>query len=528
MKLPIGSIWRKTNHVRNKIPSYPKLSGNGPEVDVCIVGGGVFGLQTALKLQENGKSVAVIEADKIASGVSSHTTAKVTCLHNVAYSTIENKFGPEVSIHYARMNMAGLNEIKRNISTYDIDCEWEDSHSYTIALDSDELDTIKEEMAALKRAGLETFLVTPQSISNEIPFANKGAICLPNQGIFNSYDYCIGIVKALEKNGAYIYEDSRVQDVDYSQPHTVQTDEGNVLAQKVVIATHLPILNRSGHWGVVTPTSSYCVAFEMQDGVEAPLGHYITKGMYDEFGGKSVRRCCKGKVLVIAGNSHKTGEFPPTGNSEDLYKNLIDFGKKYFKVKDVICCWSGLDYVTADYIPYIGHLHHGINTLYTATGFKKWGFTTSAGAAMIVSDMICGKKEGETATWANTFDARRWDLAHSTVSMMKFQAHVSKHFVATRIRDVIKAKDIEDLVNDEGGICKHGMETVAAYRDKNGEFHLFSASCSHLGCHLDWNAAEQTFDCSCHGSRFSAMDGSVLHGPATKPLPPVPSMSSKM
>lgn len=487
------------------------------------MGGGVFGLQTALKLVEKGKKVAIVESGQVGSGVSNNTTAKVSALHSIIYSKIEKKFNRSVSSQYAQMNMAGVREMGNTIKKYGIECDWTKSDSYTIALSDSELRIVQDEIDAANHAGLYGVDYIYPDHLKEIPFPNKGAIRLKDQYVFNSFAYCQGLAKALEKSGVFIYENSRVHGVEYASPHIISTNEGNVMADKVVIATHLPILDRSGHFSVIEAQSSYCVAFKMKEGVKAPIGNYITIGKCDEFGIKSIRSAENGKILIIAGNSNKCGEFHPTGNSQDIYDNLIEFGFNNFQVEKAICGWSALDYFTADTIPYFGLLHHGINTVYTATGCRKWGFSNLSAASLIVSDMICETLNPDTTgLWSQTFDARRWDLAKSTLSMVKFQSNVAKHFVATRIRDVIKARTIDELGIEDGGICKQGLETIAAYRDGKGEYHLFHPTCTHLGCHLDYNNAEKTFDCSCHGSRFKATDGEVIHGPAVKPLTPLP------
>ena len=518
MKIPKESFWKKS--FKATIPSFPALSGLGPKVDVCVVGSGIFGLQTALRLQEHGKQVAVIEGGKVCNGVTCHTTGKVTSLHNICYSKIESKFDRNVSKLYAQMNEAGLNEIKKNISKYNIECDWEDTNCYSIAMDGRSIHTISEEVEAAQHAGLNATYVTHIS---ELPLSIKAAIRVENQGQFNAFAYCMGLTNQLQKGGAFIYENSRVHDVSITAPHTVQTNEGSLEAQHVIVATHLPILDRSGHFGVVEPNSSYCVAFTLEGEKEhPPRGMYITVDPTDEYGIKSIRYANNGKVLIVAGDGHKTGEIKPTGNSENNYENLVKFAREHFPVQDVICGWSALDYTSADFLPYIGRLHHGTATVWTATGFKKWGLSTAAASSMVISDLICGVKNEDTTLWAETFDATRWDLTKSTLNMLKYQGNVAKHFVGTRIAEAFTAIDIEDLVNDQGGICQRGLEVVAAYKDEKGGMHVFSPACTHLGCRLSYNEGDKSFDCSCHGSRFDAKDGSVLHGPAVKPLASIP------
>lgn len=404
--------------------------------------------------------------------------------------------------------MLGLKEILQNISKYKIDCDWKNVTDYTYTTDESDVESIKEQANLLQDFGLPAYFTKEL----DLPFPIKGAVSLENQGQFNSYSYCMGLAKELEKMKCDIYEDTRVVDVSAGSPHKISTENGpEVQADKVIIATHLPILDRSGHFSMVTPSKSYCVALQLKDGSKVPSGSYISTG--EGIHNKSIRTANNGKVLIVAGCGHPQGE-PINGSNEYSYQELERFARDNFQVGDVICQWSALDYYTADVIPYIGYLSHFESSIYTATGFRKWGFTSSVASSLLISDLI----NGIQTDYSKTFDARRWDLAKSTLKALEFQAHVTKHFVGKRIQNMATAPDIEDLQKDCGGICKKNGELVAAYKDINGFVHTLKSTCSHLGCELSWNQADRQWDCPCHGSVFS-ISGEVKHGPAVHRIP---------
>jgi glycine/D-amino acid oxidase-like deaminating enzyme len=317
---------------------------------------------------------------------------------------------------------------------------------------------INEEAEILQKYGLQARFVKEIP---ELPFPIKAAVKLDHQGEFNSYKYCLGLISELEKRNCQFFEHSRVTDVTFSGSpcHVVSTENESISASHVVVATHLPILDRSGHFCVTSPSKSYCMAFEMKEGT-APRDGYISTG--EQLENKSIRSTQDGKVLIVAGCGHTSGE-PPSGSTAACYQELERFARDNFKVGDLICYWSGLDYYTADELPYIGYLHHGTDTMYTATGFAKWGFTQGAASGIAISELIVNKT---APTWLTPFDARRWDLAKSTLQGLGYQMHVSKHYAMVPLDrykgnpDNIASVPLQ-LLN--GGDVRKGFELVQAF-----------------------------------------------------------------
>jgi nitrite reductase/ring-hydroxylating ferredoxin subunit len=363
-------------------------------------------------------------------------------------------------------------------------------------------------------------------IYNEI----KAAISFTNQGIFNAYKYCLGVIDYLnlcnnDKNNNYryqIYEHSRVQQISHSHPHEITTtDGGKIIANHVIIATHLPILDRSGHFASNKAKSSYCICVSLNDNKQIVQNGYISCNNEGHFN-KSLRPVGENnEYMIVAGNGHTLG-LPPNGNTQLEYDELIEFAKKYFSVKEVVASWSSHDYIPNDFLPYIGYLHYGTKSLYTTTGYKKWGFSQAASAGYILANLIV-HGEDDKSIWHpfyKMFDARRWDLNKSIVNAIKMQAFVSKYFVKSAIEDSKlnhKLIDVEDLANDCGAICKSNGKVCGAYRDPQGNLHKVDITCGHLGCHVRWNQGDRTYDCPCHGSRYD-YKGNILHGPTVHGL----------
>lgn len=247
----------------------------------------------------------------------------------------------------------------------------------------------------------------------------------------------------------------------------------------------MPILDRSGHFAILPPEKSYCLAFTLEDESKMPKQMYITA----EEPTRSIRPADNNKVLIIAGAGHHHGECPRE-STEEQYEELEKWTKQNFPVKEVIAKWSALDYMSPDKVPYIGYLHRGTGSIFTATGYKKWGLAAAASAANVISDLI----ENKQNKYFSLVDSRRWDVLNIGGDVAKIQVHVAKDFIQDRVKYMLSVPDIEDLENGKGAICKYNGETVAGYKDENGNIHAVSPVCTHLGCYVRWNQADKTWD----------------------------------
>ena len=479
---------------------YPHLgAAERVAVDVTVVGAGITGLTAALLLQRGGARVALVEADRVCSGVTAYTTGKVSTLHGLTYGLLHKTFGTETAGAYAEANRAGFTQIAALIDELGIDCEWERRPNYTYTTDEATLKDVEREVEVAQALGFPASFTT----ETELPFPVLGAVRFEDQAQFHARKYGLALAGAFLAAGGRIYEQSRVVDVDAGEGRCTVEGGGTVEADHVVLATQIPFLDRGGFFTKVHPSRSYLMAFETEG--ERLQGMYIGKGG-DSW---TLRGAGGGRYLITGGQDHKTGQEPDT---PACYEAIERWTREHFDVGRAAYRWSAQDYMPVDGLPYVGTLPFGRGRVWVATGYQKWGLTNGTAAALIIRDGI----EGRPNPWAETLDANRADVGASAKEFVKENLDVAKHFVGDRIRD-LTGEDPEALRPGEGAVVQGDGERVGAYRDEGGRLHAVSLVCTHLGCHVSWNPAERSWDCPCHGSRFG-VDGEVLQGPAVRPL----------
>lgn len=480
--------------------SYGHL-GDGDRVtaDVAVVGAGITGLTAALLLQRGGAQVVLVEAGRVCSGVTAYTTGKVSTLHGLTYEPLRKAHGVETARAYAEANRAGFTQIAALVDELAIECHWERRPNYTYTTDPATLPKIEREVEAAQEVGLPASFVT----ETELPFEVLGAVRFEDQAQFHAREYGLALAEAFVAAGGQVFDESRVVDVDASAGRCVVEGGGTVEAGQVVLATHLPFLDRGGLFARTHPERSYLMAFETD--AEALHGMYLGKG------GTSwtLRSAEGGRYLLVGGQGHKTGHEPDT---PARYAAIERWAQEHFGVGPAAFRWSAQDYVPVDGLPYVGELPFGSGRVWVATGYQKWGLTNGTAAAIALRDAI----EGRANDWANAFDPARLDVAASAKSFVLENADVAVRFVGDRI-DHLSGVATATLAPGEGAVAEVDGERVGAYRDEDGTLHAVSLVCSHLGCHVTWNPAERSWDCPCHGSRFD-VDGEILHGPAVRPL----------
>jgi glycine/D-amino acid oxidase-like deaminating enzyme/nitrite reductase/ring-hydroxylating ferredoxin subunit len=482
--------------------SFPSYPGGDLKVDVAVLGGGITGLTTAILLKQAGASVAVVEAGRVACGVTGYTTAKVTSLHGLTYAKLMSTFGEQGARVYGEANQAGLELIARLVEQLRIDCDFERLPAFTYTEDPQRVSAIEEEVDAAQQVGL------PASFSSDIglPFPVQGAVRFEGQGQFHPRKFCVGLAQAIDGDGGQVFEQTRALDIRLGFPCRVKTEYGNLRAEHIVVATHLPFFDPTGLFARTSPSRSYAAAVTLAD--PAPPGMYLSADPAT----RSVRPLVRGSSqAVLAGEEHKVGHGPDTRTHYDA---LEGWARERFPVRSVDYRWSAQDYLPADSVPYIGRLIPGIGRLHVATGFKKWGMTHSAVAAMLLCDQITGRPN----PWSGFFSATR---LHPLASAKEFTIHnldVGLRFAFDRLL-TLRPAPAQELAPGEAGLRELDGEKVAAYRDQDGRLHAVSGRCTHLGCLVAWNAAERTWDCPCHGSRY-AYDGKVIQGPAVDDLAP--------
>ena len=489
-----GSVWIETAPA---LPERPELEEDA-RADVAVIGGGIVGITTALLLAESGASVALLEADRLGRGVTGHTTAKVTSQHGLIYSRLRSRFGADGARAYGQANEAALAWMADRIERDGIECDFRRRPAYAYATSAAERRKAESEAEAAEEAGLPAWFTN----ATPLPFDVEGAVRFDNQAELHVSKYLAGLLGALD---APVFERTRAVEVDTDEHCVVKTPGGTITADRVVIASHFPFLDRSLAFARVHPQRSYAIACRIAG--TPPEGMFITAG--------SPTRSVRGvpldgdELLLVGGESHRTGT---GGDTRERYRTLEAFAREHWDVRSVEYRWSAQDNTSLDGVPYVGALTPRNDRVLMATGFAKWGMTGGTAAAMILADRLLGREN----EWASLFDPNRLKLRASAVRFVKENAEAGVRFVRDRVANPGRGS-IDDLAPGEGDIVRHAGEKVAAYRDEDGTVVAVSAVCSHLGCQVNFNAAERSWDCPCHGSRF-APDGSVLQGPAVHRL----------
>jgi glycine/D-amino acid oxidase-like deaminating enzyme/nitrite reductase/ring-hydroxylating ferredoxin subunit len=491
------SVWMDT---APEGPELPELEGH-VEADVAVLGGGIVGITTALLLEEAGLDVVLLEADRLARGVTAFTTAKLSSQHGMIYARLRSSFGRDGARAYGEANEAALAWIAARVEADGIDCDFRRRPSFAYVSAGGDRSQAEDEARAATEAGLPATLVE----TTPLPYPVEAAVRFADQAEFHSRRYLLGLAQRLVAGRTRMFERSRAVAVDDDERCVVKTPGGSVRAEHVVLATHYPFLDRSLAFARVHPQRSYAIACRI-DG-SPPEGMFIS--------GDSPTRSVRAvpvdgeELLLVGGEGHKTGT---GGDTEERYRRLEQFAREHWAVRSVEYRWSAQDNTTIDHVPYVGPVSPRTDAVLMATGFAKWGLTGGTAAALILADRIAGRPN----EWAELFDSNRFKPKASLRSFVTENAQAGLRFVGDRVTKPGR-RSVDDLERGEAGIVRAGGERVAAYRDEAGVVVAVSPTCTHLGCQVNWNRAERSWDCPCHGSRFSP-EGEVLQGPAVHRL----------
>ena len=426
------SLWSK----KITLPEFNKLTHN-VKTDVLIIGGGICGILCAYLLKQAGVDYLLVEKDKIAQGITCNTTAKITSLHGLIYDKLIHSVGKDSAQKYLFANENAIKKYHKLCKN--IDCECKTLPAYTYSLDNRE--KIEKEVRALNSLGISAEFKS----NSTLPFDIVGAVGIKNQAQFNPLKFICEISRDLN-----IYENTKVDNIT---PEYVLCDKCKISADKIIVATHFPFINRHGNYFLkMYQHRSYVLALENAQCLD---GMYVDESN----GGLSFRN--SGDLLLLGGGGHRTGK--NGGN----WNELTEFKKQYYPNSKIYCKWATQDCMTLDNIPYIGQYSPKTPNIYVATGFNKWGMTSSMVAADILCDLVLDIKND----FADVFSPSR--------SILKPQLFIN------------------------------GVETIKNFALPTKK------RCPHLGCALKWNKEEHTWDCPCHGSRFEE-DGTVIDNPAVK------------
>ena len=429
----LNSIWAET-----ALPQFPRLQGD-KTTQILIIGGGMAGLLCAFRLKQAGADVLLVEAGRICGGVTQNTTAKITSQHGLIYHKLLHKLGREKAGMYLQANQQAVTDF--HALCKDIPCHFESQSAFVYSLDDRQ--ALEQEVHALHLLGY------PAGLKEDLPLPipTVGAVKFRHQAQFHPLEFAAHIARDLP-----IYENTPVRAMEGT---TAITDHGRIQAEKVIVATHFPFLNRHGSYFLkLYQHRSYVLALE---NANFPGGMYIGS----EENSLSLR--VFGNQLLLGGGGHRTGK---QGGG---WKELSAFAARAYPQAQEIARWATQDCISLDGVPYIGQYSRNTPNLFVATGFNKWGMTGSMVAAKILTNLILEQEN----PWAEVFSPSR--------SILKPQLAING------------AESVLNLLRP----------TVPR--------------CPHMGCALKWNAAERSWDCTCHGSRF-AEDGKLLNNPAQKRL----------
>lgn len=430
----MNSIWLDSV----EFPSFEQLKKD-IKTDVLIIGGGITGILCAYMLEQAGVDYVLVEADRLCSGITKNTTAKISIQHGLIYHKLVKRFGLEKARMYLDANMAALQEY-RNLCE-NIDCHFETKDSFVYSLNSPT--KLEKELHALNQLGYTADYVGKLPL----PLSNAGAVRFENQAQFHPLKFLAKISKGLS-----IYEHTKVREL---MPNTAMTKHGRITAQNIIVTTHFPFLNKHGSYFLkMYQHRSYVIAYENAVNV---------KGMYVDENDKGFSFRNYDNLLLIGGGDHRTGKHG--GN----WKEISEFAAAHYPDAQARYYWATQDCMTLDEVPYIGAYSKKTENLYVATGFNKWGMTSAMTAAMLLRDLIT-KKE---CSYAPVFSPSR--------TMLRTQLFINAFEATTNLL------------------------TPTIKR------------CPHLGCALKWNPQERSWDCPCHGSRFTEK-GELIDNPATDDL----------
>lgn len=474
------SIWTQSA----SLPPRPALDHN-LETDVVVIGAGMAGVLTAWFLQQRGLDVVVLEANRVGSGQTQNTTAKITAQHGLTYRKLIETFGLQKAAQYAKASWKAIADYRSIVKELHISCQLEEVPAYLYTRFNPK--ALADEAHAAAQLGIEATLLRESAL----PFPVEAALCFPRQAQFHPLQFLKAVAEPLT-----IYERSLVNTVE---EHSVSTDQATVTAQHIVFASHVPFVNFPGfYFARMHQERSYVLALSQAQKLDG-----IYYGIDSD--GLSFRNV--GDLLLLGGGGHRTGENSKGGKYDHLRSAAGKFWPNCFEVAR----WSAQDGVTLDGVPYIGTYARSRPSWYVATGFRKWGMTGSMVAARLLADQITGRHNA----YADVFSPQRFSSA-AVPSLLRDSGQACKGI--SRQLFQVPQETAEALPRGRGGIVTVNGEKAGVYKDDIGRIYVVSPRCPHMGCQLEWNPDEKSWDCPCHGSRFD-YKGTLINNPALSNLP---------
>ncbi|WP_353948289.1 FAD-dependent oxidoreductase [Sporolactobacillus sp. Y61] len=490
-----SSIWRDTVH----FPSF-KLLNTDIETETLVVGGGITGITAAYVLASRGMKVTLIDAAQLASGTTGYTTAKITAQHGLIYNELLAHIGQEKAQLYYHANSEALEWIRQMVLNHDLRCDFTQHPAFVYATTDKEAKEIEKEKEAYDLLGIPGSLKQKINLSMNI----KNALEMPDQAQFHPLMYLHFLIAELVRMGVSIYEQTLAVDLDERPSPVVHTREGFAIhCRDVLICSHFPFYDNRFYFSRMYPERSYLMACETDQ--PFPDGMYISASDPK----RSLRSLSLSgkKGVLVGGENHKTGR----GESTDIhYQRLEGFANAVLGENRKMAFWSAQDYTTVDKIPYIGRMAKNRPHVYVAAGFRKWGMTTGTLAANLLADLLLERNNPYT----DLFSPARFEADPMIKRFFIENSAVAGNLIKGKIE---RGGSLDDLGSDQGAVIHFNGKRAGAYKRLDDRLTIVDTTCPHMGCEVNWNQGERTWDCPCHGSRFRAT-GEVIDGPAQEPL----------
>jgi glycine/D-amino acid oxidase-like deaminating enzyme/nitrite reductase/ring-hydroxylating ferredoxin subunit len=495
------SVWETTNPQ----PEFPALRGEA-EADVCVVGAGLAGMTTAYLLAREGKKVIVLDDNGVGGGETGQTTAHLASAQDDYYHVLEKVHGEESAKLIYQSHQAAVDRIGEIATAEGIECDYQHLDGYFFLAPNETPDFLQTEMEAARRAGATVEIVEKLPV----PFDSGPGLRFSRQGEFHPLKYLEGLARCIQRDGGRIHTGNHVLEVEGGSTAAARGEGFEVRAGAVVVATNSPINDRLTIHTKQAPYRTYVI------GARVPIGA-VPHGLYwdtlEHYHYVRVARIpgdLTHEMLVVGGEDHKTGH---ENDMQLRFDRLEAWTRERFPIEQVTLRWSGQVMEPMDFIGFIGRDPGGQKNVYIATGDSGQGMTHSTIAGILISDLVLGRPN----PWEKLYDPKRKTISKD--SIMEFT--MENVDVAVQYTDLLPlggdVKSADEIAPGSGAVLQRGLHKVAAYRDEDGKLHEHSAICTHLGCVVQWNGLERSWDCPCHGSRF-ATDGAVLNGPAPHPL----------
>jgi glycine/D-amino acid oxidase-like deaminating enzyme/nitrite reductase/ring-hydroxylating ferredoxin subunit len=492
------SYWHET--AEGAATHYPPLDKE-IEVDVAILGGGITGLTAAAHLQQSGRRVAVLEAAQIGSGTTGFTSGHLDATTDLPLSQMIFEFGQSAAAVVTTATREAIDQIEDRCRRWP-DCEFSRVPSYQFAESPAGLDALHKQVAAARKLAFPCWFTRQVPL----PFPCAGAVLVAEQGRFHSQRYLQHLAAEIHARGCSIYENTTAEPPRYGAPATIETDGGRVTAQSIVVATHSPYFGISEFEFRVFPYQSYVIAARVDD----PM----VDALYwdDEEPYHYIRMASPGdpRLLLIGGCDHKTGQ---PGDERQRFADLERYARDHFSVQSIEHEWSAELFNPADGLPHVGKVP-GMADVYVATGFAGSGLTWGTVAGTLIARLI----QGQRHPLEDILTPGRLTLLASARDVIAENLDVMRRFVVDRFSGGKPLTD-EQIPPGRGEVVSRNGKLVAIYRDPSGALFRMSPVCTHAGCIVHWNEAERTWDCPCHGGRFTA-EGRRFYGPPASGLEP--------